>query len=105
MRCWTQAFIRDRRIECREVDGPYRLRAKHERIVPLAFAVDSCLCCKTTNAIEARLGFLVDAAIEEMDRRQVARILERLPHRESASGPAVVVLGCPIVPGAAATGR
>ena len=75
VRRWSQALISNRRIECREVDAPYGLRAKHEGIVPLAFAVNSCLCGKTTKAVKAGFGFLLDAAIEKMDRSEVARIL------------------------------
>src|SRR5260221_704296 len=40
MRGGMQAFVRDRRVECREIDRPHRLCPKHEWIIAHAVTID-----------------------------------------------------------------
>ena len=72
-----QPFIRDGRIECREVDRPHRLRAEHEWIVPQTFPINLRFQGELAKAIEARFRAALDTAIEQMDGGEIARILER----------------------------
>ena len=52
-------------------------------------------------------GLCFDAALEQMDGREIARVLQRAPQGESAPDAAVVVLRRPVIPlaGAAAADR
>src|SRR5262249_56732017 len=102
MRGRMQAFIRDGGIECREIDRPYRLRPQHEGIIPHAFAIDLRFHRELAQAIEARLRSALDAAVEQMDGGEIARILERAPQRGNAARTAVVVLRRPGIPSAGA---
>ena len=89
-------FVRDCRIEGREIDGPHRLRAQHEWIMVHAFAIDLGLQSEIAQPLEACFRRLLDAAVEKMHRCQVARILQRAPQGQVAAGAAVVVLRRPV---------
>src|SRR5262249_60572637 len=81
----VQAFVRDGRIECREIDRPYRLRPEHERIVAHAFMIDLRFHRELAQAIEARFRSALDAAVEQMDGGEIARILQRPPPPQNAA--------------------
>src|SRR6266700_3630184 len=97
MRRRVQAFIRDCCIECREIDRPYRLRPEHEWIIPHTVTIDLRFHRELAEAIEARLRTALDAAVEQMDGGEIARILKRPLQGEDASRTTVVVLRRPIV--------
>jgi hypothetical protein len=103
-----QPLVRDGGVECRQIDRPHRLGTEHERIVSHAFAVDMRFHRELADAIEARLRGVLDAAVEQMDGGEIARVLQRPAQRENAAATAVVVLRRPIVllaGAAAADGR
>ena len=93
----AQAFIRDRRIERREVDRPNRLSAEYERIVSQALAVNLRFRRELTKAVETGFGLLLDAAIEQTNGREIAGVLYRLPQGQSAARATVIVLRRPVV--------
>ena len=78
-------FVGDGGIEGREVDRPHRLRAEHERVVAHAFAVDLRFDRERANAVEAALGVVFDAAVEQVDGREILRIFERAAQRDDAA--------------------
>src|SRR5262249_40339472 len=71
--------------------------AEHDRVVALAIGVELRLLGELAHAIEAELRGAFDAAVEQADGGEVARILERAAERQHAPGPAVVVLRRPVV--------
>jgi hypothetical protein len=79
----VQAFIRDRRIERREVDRPHRLSAEYERVVSQALAVNLRFRRELTKAVETAFGLLLDAAIKQTNGREIARVLYSLPQGQS----------------------
>src|SRR5262249_41013963 len=97
MRGRVQAFIRDRRVECREIDRPHRLRPEHEWIIVHAVTIDLRFHRKLAEAIEARFRRALDAALEQMDGGEIARILERPAQGGNASVASVVVLRRPVI--------
>jgi hypothetical protein len=96
MRNRTQTFICDCCIECCEIDWPHRLGAEHEGIIALTFAIDLGFHSEIAQPIETFVRLVRDAALEKVDRSQVARVLERLPQRERVARAAVVILRGPI---------
>ncbi len=94
---WTQAFIRDRRIEGRKIDWPHRLRTKYNRIEPQTFAIYLCFDRKIADPIETGFGLALDPALEKMRGRTITRIFERLPQGQRAASAAVVILWRPII--------
>src|SRR5262249_57499220 len=97
MRGRMQAFIRDGGIECREIDRPYRLRPQHEGIVPHAFTIDLRFHRELAQAIEARLRSALDAAVEQMDGSEIARILDRPPQGANAAITALLAFPPPVI--------
>src|SRR5262245_33378133 len=97
MRGRSQPLICDRCVECSKVDRPYRSGTKHERIEPQAFPINLRFHGKVTKAVETGFGFAVDAAVEQMDGCQIARVLQRGTQGESAPGTAVVILRRPVI--------
>ena len=97
VRLGTHAFVRDRRVEGREIDRPHRLRAEHDRIVARAFAIDLGFVRERAKTVEAGLRLFLDAAVEQAHGGEVARILQRAAQRHGAAAAAVVVLRRPIV--------
>src|SRR5919198_2129914 len=93
----AQAFIRDRRIKCREVDRPYWLSAEYERIVSQAFPINLCFGREFTKALETGFGLLLDTAIEQTNGREIAGVLYRLPQGQRAARATVIVLRRPVV--------
>src|SRR5262249_55307186 len=93
----SQPLIWDRCVERGEIDRPYRLGTKHERIEPQAFPINLRFRGKTTQAIEAGFGFGFNAAVEQMDSCKIARVLQRGPQGESPPGTAVVILRGPVI--------
>src|SRR5260370_34609021 len=85
MRGGMQACVRDRRVECREIDGPHRLCPKHEWIIAHAVTIDLRFHRELAWAIEARFRRALDAAFEQRDGGEIARILERPPQGGNAS--------------------
>src|SRR5262249_35494917 len=97
MRGRSQPLICDRCVECSKVDRPYRLGSKHERIEPQPSPINLRSRGKATRAVETGLGFAVDAAVEQMDGGQIARVLQRGTQGENAPGTAVIVLRRPVI--------
>ena len=69
-------FVRDGRIEGREIDRPHRLGAEHERIIVHAFAIDLGFQRQLAQPVEACFGLVLDAAGEKMHGGEVARVLQ-----------------------------
>ena len=69
----AQAFIRDRRIECREINRPHRLGAEDERIIVYAIPIDLRLQSEIAEAGETFFGFVFNTAVR---RCTVARLRE-----------------------------
>src|SRR4051812_26843894 len=88
-------FIGDCRIERRKIDRSYRLRAEHERIETQTLAIDLRFLRQLAESIEAGLGSLFDAALEQMYGRQIAGVFQRAAQRERSTSAAVVVLRRP----------
>src|SRR6516165_5066830 len=85
MRRRVQALVRDGRIECREIDRPYRLRPEHEGIVAHAFMIDLPLPPGLALAVGGWPRGGPGGAVEQMDGGEIARILQRPPQRENAA--------------------
>jgi hypothetical protein len=79
-----QTFIGDRRIESRKIDRPRRLSAKHKRIIPHAFPVNLRFHSQITKTVETGFGLFFDGPIEQMNRREIARIFQRATDGQKA---------------------
>jgi len=67
------------------------------RILAVEFQLDG----ETTEMVEAGFGLLLDTAIEQTHRGEVARVLEGLSQSQRAAAAAVVIPGRPMISAAA----
>ena len=90
------AFIRNRGKKGGEIDRPHRLGTEHERIVAQTLAINLRFQRKIAETAETGFGFAFDAAIEQVDSRKIARVLERPPQGQGMARASVVVSWGPI---------
>ena len=82
MRHRPSAFIRDRGVERRQIEWPYRLRPENEWVESDAILVDLQFQRESADPIKAEFGFRLNPA-KETGSCLIAGILERLSQRNA----------------------